>query len=405
MNQNTRRQNARTFYSHKRAMSTTIAVVAIIVVLVAAGLGGYYIGAKTAMKSTSVTTSSTSTSTSASNSSESALISQAEQECATQNPCLTIYNSEDSFTWSDYYAASFYALYPWATGKVDWDALSSSQVATEALSEYQAGKVVADVIGVGGSTLSSLIQQGAIQNYTDPEIQANSYYTAGTYDPEGAWVGINYQTDVIAYNTALVSASELPANLSSPQTVFSALANPAFKGEVAFQSATTLSISGAPFYYLYTVMGNSSGQWTSLMDQIAANKPTITASSGVTASDIADGTAAIGIVGYEDVLTEEAAGAPISMVISNPLLGTLSAIAITKDAPQPAMAELMEQWWTSPAGQLGLAASGRAPLDAQVGAQYDLVPSGVTLVNCIPSFSVYEDATAWSNTFLNIFGA
>lgn len=391
--------SAKSLSSGKRGLSTTIAAVAIIVVLVAAGVGGYYIGAKTAMAST-VTTSVTASS------SNSALIQQAEQECATQNPCLTIYNSEDSFTWSDYYASSFYALYPWATGKVDWDALSSSQVSTEALSQYQAGKVVADVIGVGGSTLTTLITAGAIQNYTDPEIQANpSYYTNGTYDPEGAWVGINYQTDVIAYNTKLVTASELPANLSSPQTVFSALANPAFKGEVAFQSATTLSISGAPFYYLYTVMGNSSGQWTNLMDQIAANNPTITASSGVTASDIASGTAVIGICGYEDVLTEEAAGAPVGMVISNPLLGTLSAVAIAKDAPQPAMAELMEQWWTSPSGQLGLAASGRAPLDASVGTQYDLVPSGVTLVNCIPSFATYADSTAWANTFKAIFGA
>jgi len=387
-------------HSDRKAVSTMLAVVVIIIVLIVAAAGGYLVGVSKASTVT-MTTSAVNSSTS----SQSALIQQAQQECATQNPCLTIYNGEDSFTWNDYYAASFYALYPWASGKVDWDAESSSQIGTQALSEYQAGKVTADVISVGGAHLVPLIQAGVIQNYTDPEIQQQSYFTNGTYDPEGAWVGINYQTDVIAYNTKLVNASELPANYTSPLTVFSVLANSTFKGEVAFQSATTLSISGAPFYYLYTVMGNSSGQWTNLMDKIAANKPVITSDSGTTASDIADGTASIGIVGYEDVLTEEASGASVGMVVSNPLLGSLSTVAIAKDAPHPAMAELMEQWWTSPAGQLGLAASGRAPLDAQVGQQYDLVPSGVTLVNCVPNFGVYSDATAWSNTFMNIFGA
>jgi ABC-type Fe3+ transport system substrate-binding protein len=412
MNQGAKRSLIR---GKRKAVSTTLAVVMVVIVLVVAAAGGYLIGSSkittvimTTSVTTSVTASPTTTITSASqtnSSAQSALVTQAEQECATANPCLTIYNGQDSFTWADYYAASFYALYPWATGKVDWDAESSSQVGTQALSQYQAGKVTADVIEVGGSILIPLIQAGAIQNYTDPEVQSQSYFTNGTYDPEGGWVGLNYQTDVIAYNTNLVNASELPANYSSPQTVFSVLSNSTFKGVVAFQSATTLSISGAPFYYLYTTMGNSSGQWTSLMDQIAANKPTITSNSGATASDIADGTASIGIVGYEDVLTEEAAGAPMSMVISNPLLGTLSTVAIAKDAPHPAMAELMEQWWTSPVGQLGLAASGRAPLDQQVGLQYDLVPNGTTLVNCIPNFSVYSDATAWSSTFMSIFGA
>jgi len=376
------------------------------VLIVVAAIGGYFLGVSSAPSSTmTVTSTATATASALSTSSGSALVQQAEQECATQNPCLTIYNSEDTFTWNDYYADAFYAQYPFATGRVDWVAVSSSQVATQAISGFTAGKVVADVFGIGGSTMVSLIKAGVVQNYTDPVIKNNGNFTAGTYDPEGAWVGINYQTDVIAYNTKLVTASQLPANFSSPQTVFSTLANPSFKGDVAFQSATSLSISGAPFYYLYTQMGNSSGQWTNLMNQIAANKPTITASSGVTASDIASGTASIGIVGYEDALTEKASGAPVGMLISNPLLGTISTVAIAKNAPHPAMAELMEQWWTSPAGQLGLAASGRAPLYANVGVQYDLVPAGTTLVNCIPNFSVYSDSTAWATTFKGIFGA
>lgn len=413
------------YYRRTSAVSSAIAGVAIIVVLVVAGAAGYYVGMSgahgTATTSTvtvggstvtstvgagatvtSVSTSTVTASGSNSGGASGSLVQQAEAECANSNPCLTIYNTLDTNTWNQYFAPTFYAAYPFFQGKVNFVALPGAQETSRALSEFQTNKVQADVYETTLPLLYPILLAGGVQNYTDPVVQLGNF-SAGSYDPNGAWVGVFYSVSVVAYNTKLVSASQLPANFSTPQTAFAALGNSAFSGKVVIQSPDPLSTVGGPFYWLYTQMGNSS--WTSLMNSIVANHPIITTSGGQTSSDLVAGTGSIGVIGYNDVVGARAQGQPLGMIINNPLLYVPSTIAIAKGAPHPAAGELLEQWWTSYAGMAATAASGRAPIYTSLGLQYKLVPPGVTFTNEFTNPVALSNTGMWADTFKGIFGA
>ena len=81
------------------------------------------------------------------------------------------------------------------------------------------------------------------------------------------------------------------------------MANPIYNGKIVFQSAASLSITAAEFYYLYTTMGNSSGQWTTLMKGIAANHPVLPSTAGAAESAVLNGQAKIGIDTLDSYVT------------------------------------------------------------------------------------------------------
>ena len=407
----------------RTGVSTTVAVVIVVVALVVAAVGGYLLqsggaattstattGSVSAASSTVASSTTTSTTVTADTSvstsgNDSAtmqgLAAAAQAECAQQSTnCLTIYTTQDAGNWAEYYGPAFDKQYPWAQGKVTYDSLSASDETTELLSQYQAHDVIADVATGTLAPLIPVYQGGAFLNYTTPETQFMNY-TADAIGP--AWVVTDLAIVHMTYNPSLLPANEVPKNWSD-------LANPIFNGKIAFQSAAALSITTAEFYYLYTTMGNSSGQWTKLMKSIAANHPLLPGTAGTAEADVLNGQAVIGIDTIDSFVTalKGDPSAPLKLVDIEPLVYTPGVVAITAGAPHPAMAKLVEAWLVSAAGQKAIYQTNHLPYQTQLGAgllQY--LPPDYRLVDAYSTYSntqLFQNTGAWSDTFDGIFG-
>jgi iron(III) transport system substrate-binding protein len=398
--------------------SGTVTAIVIIVVLVVAGAGGYFLGGGGAAGSSSTSTMTvtstvggggggastvTSTTTSTVTSATTALIDlegAAQQECAkqTSGTCLTIYTTQDSTNWDKYYSPLFYAQYPWAQGKVQYISLAAATETTRLLSEFQAKNVQADL---ATGTLAGLIpvyQGGAFLNYTSPLTKFMNYSADGIGP---AWVVTNNAIVHMIYNPTLLTPSQVPKSWAD-------LANPTYKGKIAFQSATSLSITTAEFYYLYISMGNSSGQWTSLMKGIAANNPMITATAGAAETAVVNGQAAVGIDTFDNYVSTIKANpsAPLKLVDIEPLVYTPGVVAITAGAPHPAMAKLTEAWFISVSGQTGVYRTNHVPYTSSIGTGLTAyLPQGYKLTNAYADTTLFKNTGAWSDTFKAIFGA
>jgi ABC-type Fe3+ transport system substrate-binding protein len=407
-------------------VSTTLAAVVIVVVFVVAGIGGYLIvgggagtsstvtssntAASSSVTSSSATSSSTVSSTSTTSSTSSGpnqtavmagLAAAAQTECAAAGrTCLTIYTTQDAGNWAEYYGPLFDQQYPWAAGKVNYVSLAASDETTEVLSDYQAHNPIADLVT---GTLAPLIpdyQGGAFLNYTSPEVQFMNY-TAAAVGP--AWVVTDLAIVFMIYNPSLLPASQVPTSWAS-------LANPIYNGKIDFQSAASLSITAAEFYYLYETMGNSSGQWTNLMKGIAANHPSLPSTAGAAESAVLNGQAKIGIDTLDSYVTalKGDPSAPLKIVDLEPLVYTPGVVAITSNAPHPAMAKLVEAWLISPQGQLATYETNHLPYQTAVGASLlQYLPADYKLVDAYSTYSntaLFQNPGSWSDTFENIFG-
>jgi ABC-type Fe3+ transport system substrate-binding protein len=405
----------------RTGVSTTVAVVVVVVALAIAAVGGYLLQSGGAATSSTVATTSssetssaaasstsssvTSTSTSSASTNDTAMMqglaAAAQAECAQQTTtCLTIYTTQDAGNWAEYYGPAFDKQYPWAQGKVVYDSLSASDETTELLSQYQAHDVFADIATGTLAPLIPVYQGGAFLNYTTPETQFMNY-TADAIGP--AWVVTDLAIVHMIYNPTLLPANEVPKNWSD-------LAKPIFNGKIAFQSAAALSITTAEFYYLYTTMGNSSGQWTDLMKGIAANHPLLPGTAGTAEADVLNGQAVIGIDTIDSYVTalKGDPSAPLKLVDIEPLVYTPGVVAITNGAPHPAMAKLVEAWFVSAEGQKAIYETNHLPYQTQLGAGLlAYLPPDYRLVDAYSTYSntqLFQNTGAWSDTFDGIFG-
>ncbi|MDA4118795.1 MAG: ABC transporter substrate-binding protein, partial [Thaumarchaeota archaeon] len=323
----------------------------------------------------------------------------AQAECAQQaSTCLTIYTTQDAGNWVEYYGPLFYQQFPWAQGKVDYVSWAASDETTHLLSDYTTKNVQADIATGTLAPLIPVYQGGAFLNYTSPEAKLMGYSADGLGP---AWVVTDLALVHMVYNPTLLSASQVPKSWSD-------LANPIYSGKLAFQSATSLSITTAEFYYLYVTMGNSSGQWTNLMKGIAANHPMITSTAGAAETAVVNGQAAIGIDTFDGYVSTLKAtpNAPLKIVDIQPMVYTPGVVAITAGAPHPAMAKLVEAWFISVSGQTGVYRTNHDPYTSELsGNLTSYLPSDYRLTNAYANTALFQNTGAWSDTFKAIFGA
>lgn len=409
----------------RTGVSTAIAAVVLIIAFVIAGVGGYLLvgsGSSTSTTSltTSLTTSPTSSTTSATSSPTSStttssssstttgnetavmasLAAAAEAECTSTATCLTIYTTQDAGNWAEYYGPAFDQQYPWAAGKVQYVSLDAADETTELIAEYQTHGIVADIADGTLAQLMPVYQAGGFMNYTSPIVQFMNYSATGVGP---AWVDTDLAVVNMEYNPTLLPANEVP-------TSWSALANPIYNNKIAFQDPSALSITTAEFYYLYTSLGNSSGQWNTLMKGIAANHPRLEATAGDAEADVLNGQAAIGVDTLDSYVTAVQGGptVPLKFVDIEPLVYTPGALAITAGAPHPAMAELVEAWFISDAGQKAICQTNHIPYQTSLcPGLLSYLPSDYKLVDAYSSYAntvLFQNPGGWSDTFESIFG-
>jgi len=353
------------------------------------------VATSTATSTTTATSTATSTTTQLQD-----LAAAAQAECAgAGSNCLTILTTQSATNWANCYGPSFYAQYPWANGKVTYTSLSTAAETTQLISGYQAHSVQADIATGTLAGLEPAIAAGTMINYTTPEVGFMNY-SSSAYGPN--WITTNIAIVHMIYNPTVMAADKLPIPKS-----WSDLANPVYKGQIAFQTATALGITTAEFYYLSTQMSNSS--WTTLMQGIAANDPIITQTAGNAEQDVISGQAAIGVATFDDYVTDLKGNVSPNVLAFDdiePIVYTPGVVTITNGAPHPNMAKLFEAWYISIPGQLGVLCTNHDPYTSSLSsALLTYLPSDYRLVNAYANTALLSDTGSWSTLFKNIYGA
>ncbi len=390
-------------------MTTSKPLLAIVVVLILiiAGLGAAY-ATKTGTQTTVVTTFTTTagggsgggqtvtttvTATGSSGGTSSGNFNQTLVDLAkAEGGSVTVYGVMDTTDWPTMNKV-LQQSFPWMN--VNYVGLDPGSIATRGITEFQAGHVQADVFYDTLGPITQLIQAGAVNPYNDYIEHMMNY---STIDPQNNWHNGFGLPIVVEYNKNLVQASQLPSTIEGINAS-------QWSGKLAIDSPSTLNVAGTLFASLYyTDFHSNNASWTNWMKSILALHPIFTASGGDVYTDIASGQASIGIGLLNDVIGGNSTAVGFKLYNPTYTLPVMSAMA--KNAPHPYTAELLIQWFSSYAGQVALALTGRTPNMPVVASQYfaNYIPAGTSLTAGGAQGTYYTDPNGWASYYQSVFG-
>jgi iron(III) transport system substrate-binding protein len=219
--------------------------------------------------------------------------------------------------------------------KAEYTRISTTKFVATAVTEFEAGKFMADVVQGPLPVLDLLKEKGMLASYRSPVAAGYPEWTRK--DDRIQLFGIEYVG--LIYNKDLVKPADVPKryeDLTDPKWMNKiVMANPA-------NHPTTIS-------WLIGLKENvfkSDAEWMKFVKGLAANKPMFVASFGPTPAPLESGEKLIGISMPKYIITK--APAPLDWArLSQPLLGTPRAIGISAKAPHPNAARAFVDYWLS----------------------------------------------------------
>ncbi|MBI4493784.1 MAG: extracellular solute-binding protein [Chloroflexi bacterium] len=211
-----------------------------------------------------------------------------------------------------------------------------AEVLQRLLTEHRAGTTFADVFEAPSLEALSAQQGGALGRYPSPERAA---FGPEFLDADGYWSLFRQELEVVGYNTNLAKKDGVPTSLEG-------LVDPALKGKLGRTALGARWVQG-----VFQVMGEEQGR--AYLQKLAANQPRIYASNTALASALSSGEVAIAFdVHLEQVRASKQKGAPVDVVVPDPIFLQVGAIAATKNAPHPHAAALFVDFILSEEGQM-----------------------------------------------------
>ena len=219
--------------------------------------------------------------------------------------------------------------------KGEYTRISTTKFVATAITEFEAGRFMADVVQGPLPVLEILKERGMLAQY-------RSKVTAGY--PE--WTrkdgiiqlfGIEYIG--IIYNKEQVKAAEAPKRYQD-------LADPKWRDKIVMPNPSNHATTIAFLIGLRDHVFKSESDWRKFLQGLAANRPMFVASLGPTPAPIASGEKVIGLSMPKYIVTM--APAPLDWArLQDPLMGTPRAIAVTSKAPHPNAARVFVDYWLS----------------------------------------------------------
>ncbi|MBU1001869.1 MAG: extracellular solute-binding protein [Proteobacteria bacterium] len=267
--------------------------------------------------------------------------------------------------------------------------ISTSKYLATVLTEFEAGKLQADVLQGPLPVLEYLKEKGVLAPYTSPA--AAGYPDWTRKDGTIQLFGIEYVG--LIYNKELVKAADAPKRYED-------LTDPKWKDKIVMADPSTHATTIAWLIGLKENVFESEADWMKFIKGLAANRPMFVASFGPTPAPIESGEKLIGISMPKYIITK--APAPLDWArVEQPLLGTPRAIALVKNAKHPHAAKAFMDWWLSK-DAMGL-------LSTKVG-EYVLAPGvfppidGMDKAKVIPIRELSDKETKeWGEKFKTIF--
>jgi len=269
--------------------------------------------------------------------------------------------------------------------------ISTSKYLATVLTEYEAGKLEADVLQGPLPILQTLKEKGVLAAYRSPS--AAGYPDWAREDDTIMQFGIEYVAPI--YNTDLVKPGDVPKRYQD-------LTDPKWHDKIVMPDpsshATTISwLVGLKEAKIFA----TDEEWMSFVKGLAANKPMFVKSFSPTPAPVESGEKLLAISMPKYIITH--APAPLAWARVGTLLGTPRGVAIAAKAPHPEAARVFMDYWLSKDAMKLLA--------DKVG-EYVLAPGvfppidGISEAKVLPIRELSdEEIRSWGEKFKTIFFA
>ena len=219
--------------------------------------------------------------------------------------------------------------------QAEYTRISTAKFVATAVTEFQAGKFMADVVQGPLPVLEILKEKGMLASYRSP---AAAGYPAWTRkDKYIQLFGIEYVG--LIYNKDLVKPADVPKRYED-------LTDPKWKNKIVMANPANHATTICWLIGLKENIFKNDAKWMKFVKGLAANKPMFVKSFGPTPAPIESGEKLIGISMPKYIITK--APAPLDWAhLSQPLMGTPRAIGISAKAPHPAAAKVFVDYWLS----------------------------------------------------------
>lgn len=273
--------------------------------------------------------------------------------------------------------------------KAEYTRISTARFVATAVTEFEAGKFMADVVQGPLPILELLKEKGMLARYRSPA--AAGYPEWARKDDAIQLFGIEYIA--ILYNKERVKSADVPRRYED-------LTDPKWRDKIVMPNPANHATTIAWLVGLKEHVFRSESEWRKFLAGLAANRPMFVASLGPTPAPIASGEKPIGISMPKYIVTQ--APAPLDWArVAQPLLGTPRAIAVATKAPHPEAARLFVDYWLSKKAMEILA--------REVG-EYVLAPGvhppipGIEQARVVPIRELSDEETdKWGREFKKIF--
>ena len=273
--------------------------------------------------------------------------------------------------------------------KGEYTRISTAKFVATAITEFEAGKFMADVVQAPLPILELLKEKGILARYRSPA--AGGYPQWTKKDDYIQLFGVEYIA--LIYNKELAKKADVPRRYED-------LTDPKWKDKIVMPNPANHATTIGWLIGLKEHVFKSDAEWMKFVKGLASNRPMFVASLGPTPAPIESGEKLIGISMPKYIITK--APAPLDWArVSQPMLGTPRAIAVASKAPHPNAARLFVDYWLSQKAMEMLA--------RDVG-EYVLAPGVFPPIDGIDKAKVIairelsdEETNKWGSEFKKIF--
>jgi len=219
--------------------------------------------------------------------------------------------------------------------KGEYTRISTSKFLATVLTEYQAGKLIADVLQSPLPIMELLKDKGVLAAYKSP---AAAIYPEWTRKDNKIQIfGIEYVA--LIYNKELVKPKDVPKRYED-------LTDPKWKGKIVMANPSSHATTISWLIGLKENVFPSEKAWMKFVKGLAANEPMFVKSFGPTPAPVESGEKLIAISMPKYIITK--APAPLDWArVEQPLLGTPRGISVASTAKHPNAARLFVDYWLS----------------------------------------------------------
>lgn len=224
--------------------------------------------------------------------------------------------------------------------------ITGEKLRARILTEAASGKYFNDLVAVNEMEMGILKSRGLLAQYHPPEAKS---YPAGAKDRDGYFAGIYARNFVIGYNTEMVSGKKVPRDWPD-------ILRPEWKGKIGLDEEEFEWYGSLIEYW-------GREKTRKFMKALSRQEPQLRRGHTLLAQLLAAGEFAISIVYPYQVERIKHNGAPIDWVrTSDPIVTSLSVIAISAKAPHPNAAKLFTNFMLSEEGQTTIRDRYRVPI-------------------------------------------